>query len=232
MLLLDGPGPAGATLAAANPWFSGRYVIDNADSILAALREHVVLTVIAVGVGLAISLPLALLALRSRQLEGVVLGTAGALYTIPSLALFGLLLPVTGLSRLTVEIALVSYTLLILTRNVMAGLRGVPADVREAARGMGYGPLRQLLRVDLPLALPTIVAGIRVATVSTIALVTVGALVGYGGLGGLILQGLNSLYRAQILFASLLGVALAVTADLALLWVQRRLAPWQAGQRP
>jgi osmoprotectant transport system permease protein len=137
--------------------------------------------------------------------------------------------PVTGLKPLTVEIGLTAYTLVILVRNVAAGLAGVPADVVEAARGLGYGSLRLLLRVELPLALPAILAGLRVATVSTIALTTIGGYVGYGGLGDLIFQGLNSLYRAQVLTASLLCVALAVIADLLLLGLQRVLTPWTRG---
>ncbi len=225
---------ASAQLEAPNPWFSWRYVVDNRDAILAATREHVTLTAVVVVVGFLLSVPLAVLAMRSRRLESVILGITGTIYTIPSLALFGLLFPLPGfgLRPRTVVVGLVGYSLLILVRNVLAGLQSVPADVVEAARGMGYGPLRQLLRVTVPLALPTIVAGLRVATVSTIALVTVGALLGHGGLGTLIYEGLNNnLYRAQIMTASLLCVGIAVLADIGFVVVQRLLTPWARARR-
>ncbi len=210
-----------------DPWFNWQYISTNSETILAATRQHVALTFWAVFIGLLIALPLALLARRYPRTSLPILGVTGAIYTIPSLALFAALVPFTGLRPVTVEIGLVGYTLLILVRNVLTGLTGVPEDVREAARGMGFGTLRMLVRVELPLALPAIVAGLRVATVSTIALVTVGALVGYGGLGQLILEGLNTLYRTEIATASVLCVALALLADLALLAVQRLLTPWQ-----
>ncbi len=209
-----------------DPWFSWQYVVDHRDDILAATREHVILTLIAVGVGLLLAVPLALAARRWRWTATPILAVTGIVYTIPALALFAALFPFTGLSVLTVEIGLVSYTLLILVRNVLAGLDGVPADVREAARGMGFRGATMLARVDLPLALPAILAGVRVATVSTVALVTVGAIVGHGGLGRLILEGLNSLYRTEVVTASIACVLLAVVADLVLLGVQRALTPW------
>lgn len=214
-------------LAASNPWFSGRYLTDHYDDILAATREHVELTVVAVAIGFAISLPLAVLARRRRWLAAGLLGFAGAFYAFPSLALFIALLPATGLSPTTVEIGLVGYTLLVLLRNLLAGLADVPADVVEAARGMGYGPARLLLRVELPLALPAIIAGLRVATVSTVALVTVGAYVGYGGLGNLILEGLTNFYHAEAMTATLCCVGLALLADLLFVLVLRLAAPWR-----
>ncbi|MDP9433143.1 MAG: ABC transporter permease [Actinomycetota bacterium] len=211
-----------------NPWFDWQYISRNAEELLSAMRQHVALTFWAVLVGLAIAVPLALVARRHPRLQVVILGAAGVIYTIPSLALLAALVPFTGLTALTVEIALVGYTLLILIRNILTGLAGVPDDVLEAARGMGYGPARLLWQVELPLALPAILAGVRVATVSTIALVTVGALVGFGGLGGLILTGLNNnLYRAQILTASVLCVLLAIAADLLLVAASRRLTRWE-----
>jgi osmoprotectant transport system permease protein len=156
-----------------------------------------------------------------------VLGVSGVLYTIPSLALFAFLAPYTGLRQETVLIGLVLYALLILIRNILAGLEAVPPDVREAAEGMGYGGARMLWRVELPVALPAIMAGVRIATVSTVALVTVGVIVGYGGLGGLILRGFqNNFYRAEILTASLLTVALGLTFDLLLAGVTRLMTPW------
>jgi osmoprotectant transport system permease protein len=198
------------------------------EEILSASQQHVFLTVVSVALGFAIAFPVALLARRFRA-EGAVLGVTTGLYTVPSLALFGLLLPFTGLGVPTVIIALVIYSLTILVRNVIAGLEGVPEDVRESARGMGFGPVRQLFSVELPLALPAVFAGLRIATVSTVALVTVGALIGAGGLGNLIYEGLNSVFRAQVLTASALCVVIAVAADLLLLGVQRMLTPWQRG---
>ncbi len=212
---------------APNPWLSWAYLHDNSDAILAATKQHVTLTLLSVAFGLVLSLPLALLARRSRRLETLVVGLAGIIYTIPSLALFAVLAPITGLTKTTVVIGLTAYTLLILVRNVLTGLQGVPADVVEAARGMGLGSTRLLLRVQLPLALPAILAGVRVATVSTVALVTVGAVVSNGGLGRLIFEGFNNnFYRAEIVTATLLCVALAAVADVLLLLLERVLTPW------
>jgi osmoprotectant transport system permease protein len=209
-----------------NPWWSVDWFTSRGDEILAATRQHVILTIIAVGIGLALSLPLAILAHRLPRLRTPVLGVAGIIYTIPSLALFAALVPFTGLSKTTVEIGLVGYTLLILVRNILTGLAGVPADVVDAARGMGYGGARLLWRVELPLALPAVFGGVRIATVSTIALVTIGAEVSNGGLGRLILDGFQNDYRAEAFGASVLCVALAVVADLLLLGLQRGLTPW------
>jgi osmoprotectant transport system permease protein len=195
-------------------------------SIADATRQHVELTVIAVVLGLVLSLPLGVVAWRYRRLETPVLGIAGALYTVPSLALFALLVPITGLTTLTAEIGLVSYTLLIIIRNVVAGLDAVPADVREAARGMGFSPIRQFFRIELPLAIPAIVAGVRIATVTTIGLVTVTALIGKGGLGQLIYDGLNRDFKTPLTVGAVLSVALAFVADRLLLIVQHLLTPW------
>lgn len=210
----------------ADPWVRWDWVRLNGGEILAAVRQHVELTAIAVLVGLAVSLPLGLAARRWRRTEGPILGLTGALYTIPSLALFALLVPFTGLSRLTAEIGLVLYTLLILVRNIVAGLQGVPEDVREAARGMGYRPLGLLLRVELPLAVPVIVAGVRIATVTTIGLITVTGLIGQGGLGAFIVEGINRDFRTPIVVGSVLSVALAVVADVGLAGLARLLSPW------
>ena len=188
--------------------------------------EHVRLTAIALGIGLVISLPLGIVAYRHRRLYVPVSWFASLLYTIPSLALFALLVPYTGLSTLTAEIGLVSYTLLILLRNVVAGLDGVPADVREAARGMGYSDRQLLWRVEVPLALPVIIAGVRIAAVTTVGLVTVTALIGQGGLGALILQSFNQNFPTPGLAGAALSVVLAVVADVALVATQRALTPW------
>jgi osmoprotectant transport system permease protein len=209
-----------------DPWVRWDWVRDNGDDILAATRQHVELTLIAVALGLLISFPLGLAARKWRRSAGPILGLTGVLFTIPSLALFALLVPLTGLSRTTAEIGLVGYTLLILVRNIVAGLDGVPEDVREAAQGMGFRPLAQLVRVEIPLALPAIVAGIRIATVTTIGLVTVTGLIGQGGLGALIIEGINRDFRTPLVVGSACSIALAVVADVALAGAARLLAPW------
>jgi osmoprotectant transport system permease protein len=214
------------TVPPVNPWFSWSYVSDNTAILRHATAQHITLTVVSVGLAFLIAFPLALVARRWRWLEGPILGVAGALYAIPSLALFVALAPTLGLRARTAVVGLTIYALLILLRNVITGLDGVPEDVREAARGMGYSSTRMLTRVELPLALPAIVAGLRVATVSTIGLATIGAVVGAGGLGSLILEGFNNLYRAQIMTASVLCVALAVGSDLIFVVVLRLLTPW------
>src|SRR5215472_12958836 len=170
--------PSPPLLDATDPWIRWDWVGSHVDLILGDLGQHVELTAIAVGAGMLVAIPIGVLAWRYRGSRGPVLGLAGAFYTIPSLALFALLVPWTGLTVLTAEIGLVAYTLLILVRNIVVGLDGVPLDVRDAALGMGYRPLRQLLRVDLPLALPVIFAGLRIATVTTIGLITITALIG------------------------------------------------------
>ncbi len=202
------------------------WIGDHGDDIVAATRQHVELTLLALALGLLLSFPLGLVAHRWPRTEGPILGFTGALFSIPSLALFALLVPFTGLSRTTAEIGLVGYTLLILVRNIVAGLDGVPEDVREAGRGMGYRPLGLLLRVELPLAVPVIVAGIRIATVTTIGLVTVTGLIGQGGLGAFIIEGITRDFRTPLVVGSVCSVALAVLADVALAGTARLLAPW------
>jgi osmoprotectant transport system permease protein len=196
-----------------------------------AFEQHLVLTVLAVGIGLVISFPLALLGRRYRRLQTPIFGVTGLLFTIPSLALFALLVPVTGLSTLTAEIGLVSYTLLILVRNIVTALDGVPAEVRDAATGMGLGPRRQLTSVDLPLALPGIVAGVRIATVTTVGLVTVTGLIGQGGFGHLINDGLENGFRDEVVVGAVLSVILAAVADGLLVAVQYWLTPWNRRRR-
>ncbi|GLZ62028.1 ABC transporter permease [Micromonospora sp. NBRC 107095] len=210
-----------------NPWFSWQYVRDNSDTILAAVREHASLTGRAVVIAVLIALPLSVLAYWFRPLAGPILAVSGVIYTIPSLALFAFIAPYLGTGATTVLVGLVLYALLLIVRNVVAGLNQVPPEVREAAEGMGYGRWRRLFRIDLPLALPGIVTGVRLATVSTVALVTVGVLVGHGGLGQLIFAGFqNNLYKAEIMTAALLCVALAVVLDLLLILVARLVTPW------
>ena len=227
------PTPATtASEAAPNPWFSWDFIVDNQELLLTALREHVTITVVAVLMATVVAFPLALIARRYRFLQGPVLGAAGVLYTIPALVVIAVLWPVFGLSPLTVEIALAIYELLILLRNFIAGLDGVPRDAVDAAVGMGFGPARLLWRVQVPLALPTMLAGVRIATVSTIGLVTIGALVGHGGFGSLIIRGFeDNFYRAEILTATLACVALALVAEALLLGVERRATPWASRRR-
>ncbi|NMO52165.1 ABC transporter permease subunit [Actinoplanes sp. TBRC 11911] len=215
----DGPG---------NPWFSWQYIHDNADTLGSALLFHAGLTARAVIFALIVALPLAVLAYWIRPLTGPILALSGVLYTIPSLALLALLAPLIGTtSDWAVLIALVLYALLVLIRNFLTGLTSVPDEVREAATGMGYSRFGRLLRVELPLALPGIFTGLRLATVSTVALVTVGSLIGKGGLGELILGGFrNNFYKAEILTSTILVVALALVLDLILALLGRLLTPW------
>jgi len=217
---------------APNPWFDSGYVVDNWDTILRYLGEHVRLTIGAVVLGAVIALPLALLARRSRLLSGSILGLSTIIYTIPSLAMFAFIFPFTGLSSTTVLVGLVAYSLVILVRNFLAGLQGVPDDVREAARAMGYGRLLSFWQIDLPLAMPAFMAGLRIATVSTVALTTVGVLVGHGGLGQLITGGFNAnFYRAEIVTGAVGCVLLALVADVLLAGLERLLTPWARAAR-
>jgi len=218
--------PAGGNCMVRNEWICGEYLSSRSELLIDALVEHVWITVVSVLIGLVVAFPLALLARRYRRLEWAVVGSTTALYTVPSLALFALLLPITGLTATTVVTGLVLYSLTILVRNIIEGLKSVPDDVVESARGMGYGNARLLFAVELPLALPSVMAGLRVATVSTVALTTVGAIVNYGGLGNLLLQAVNTQFRPQVLTASVLCVLLAVTFDLLLVGAQRLMTPW------
>jgi osmoprotectant transport system permease protein len=210
------------------PFFDAGWIADNLDGIVARTWEHLLLTGIAVVVGFLLSFPLGLYAYRHRNAYTAIAAISGILYTIPSLALFAFLVPFTGLSVETAEIGLVSYTLLIIIRNVVAGLDAVPQDAREAAQGMGFTERQLLWRVELPLALPVILTGMRIATVTTIGLVTVTAVIGQGGLGYYILQGLSRLYTTSVIVGAVLSVALAVVADRLLVSIERRLTPWTA----
>jgi osmoprotectant transport system permease protein len=203
------------------PW-----VFSHLPDIRDRVVEHLELTFIAIGVGLVLSFALSLIVLRVPRTYGPVTWLTGILYTIPSLALFSLLIPFTGLSIVTAEIGLVSYTLLILIRNIVGGIQGVPADVREAAVGMGYSPRQVLWHVELPLGTPVIIAGIRVATVTTIGLVTVTALIGQGGLGFFILQGIQQFFATPLIIGAFLSVVLAVVVDSLLVFFQRVVTPW------
>jgi osmoprotectant transport system permease protein len=235
--------PAGAALATAsadgptcysrltNEWICRQYVEDYWQEIQEATLQHLQITALSVLLGVLIAFPLALLARRYVRLESSILGTATAIYTIPSLALLPLMVPFTGLSMTTVVIALALYALTILVRAMLEGLRAVPDEVVESARGLGYGAGRLLLRVELPLATPVIMAGLRVATVSTVALTTVGSLVAYGGLGNLIKDGVNTSFRAELFTASVLCVVIAVVLDVLIVGAEWLMTPWTRGAR-
>ena len=214
-----------------DPFIDWGWIADHVGEIGGLTVDHLVLTGLAVGIGLLISFPLAILSHRRRRLFPPITWVTGILYTIPSLALFAFLVPFTGLTKVTAEIGLVSYTLLILIRNIVVGLEGVPVDAKEAARGMGYTDRQLLWRVELPLALPALVAGVRIATVTTIGLVTVTAIITEGGWGDLILSGLRERDPTQVIVGSGLCVLLAIAADATFLATQRFLTPWSRGRR-
>ncbi len=222
-----------AEMGAAQPFFQWSYVSSQWSQISADLIQHITLSLLALAIGLLISVPLALLAWRYRVVKPPVFGLASALYIIPSLALFAILGPITGYvaSYPTAEIALVGYTLLILIWNTVAGLDAVPADAREAATAMGYSPTSALLRVDLPLALPYVFAGLRIAAATVIGLVTVTALIGLGGLGQQITYGFNIGFYTPIIVGLVLSVLLAALCDLLLVGIQRLIIPWSRSAR-
>lgn len=202
------------------------WIADHLDEMWTATVEHFTLTVIAVFFGLVLSLALSLIALRWRRTYVPITWVTGILYTIPSIALFTFLVPVFGLSIITAEVALISYTLLIIIRNIVAGINGVPAHVTEASRGMGMTDRRIFLGVQLPLALPAIIAGIRIAAVTTIGLVTLTVLVGQGGYGVFILRGISRQFLTEALVGTVLSVLMAVAVDTALVGLERWATPW------
>ena len=224
--MTDSPAPVLAAELIRWSWIG-----DHVDDIRAALVQHLQLTGLALLFGLALAFPLALAAVQWPRLYGPILGFTGVLFTIPSLALFILLIPFTGLSIRTSLIGLTMYTLLILVRNMVEGLRGVDPDVREAAEAMGYTRARQLWQVELPLALPVIIAGVRIATVTTIGLVTITALIGQGGLGRLFIDGFTLNFTTPIVVGIVLSALLAFAADLLLVGVQHWLTPWARSGR-
>lgn len=204
------------------------------DDLVGRTLQHIWLTAIAVGIGFLISFALAVLAIRRRSAYGPILATSDILYTIPSLALFAALVSVTGITLLTVEIPLTMYTLVIFVRNMTAGFDSVPPDVLEAASGLGYTGMQRLWRVEVPLAVPLIVAGLRLATVSTIGLVTVSSILGdsFGGLGFFILEGYRRSFPTELYFGAIPSILLAVAADLLLARLQRRITPWTHDAEP
>lgn len=191
-----------------------------------AIVQHIILTLIAVGVGMVIAFTAAVFAYKRSWFETPFSLLSAFVYTIPALALFELLVQVTGINRLTAEIGLVSYTLLILFRNTLTGLRAVPQATIEAARAMGLTERQSLLRVEIPLAAPAIMAGVRIATVTTISLATVAAYIGGGGLGALIFSAIQTGFKTEFIAAGALAIALAIIADVLLVLVQRLLTPW------
>ncbi len=211
--------------------FDVAWIAAHLSDILGKLIEHIELTLLAVGIGFVIAFPVGIYCFRHRKVYPPVTWVTGILYTIPSLAFFVLLIPALGISIVNVEVALVSYTLLILIRNVVAGLEGVSEDTKDAAKGMGLTRGQILWKVEVPLALPVIVAGIRIALVTTIGLVTVSALLGYGGLGFFILDGFGNYFATPVLVGSVLSALLAVVADWGMLALERWLTPWRGGGR-
>lgn len=211
------------------PFIDWAWIGSHLDDVVEKLGQHLTLLVIPMVAGFAISLVLAILALRRPGTVGPVTVATGLLYTIPSLAAFAVLRPILGLSLWTAVIPLTTYTLLILYRNTVAGFRAVPPEIHEAALGMGYTALTRLLRVELPLAVPLIMAGIRLASVTTIGLVTVAAVIGadrFGGFGQFITEGQQTSFPTKIYLGGVLSVLLAFTVDALLVLMERALTPW------
>ncbi len=212
-----------------NAWICPEYVEKYAPELVDATVQHVYLTVTSVALGLVLAVALALFARNRPRMRSLLMGSTTIVYTIPSLAMFSLLAQATGLSPTTVIVGLGLYSLAILVRNVLAGLDAVPDEVIEAATGLGYGRLRLLTRVEAPLATPIVMAGLRVATVSTVAMVTLGTIVAYGGLGNMLANGIDDSFKAQVLTTSVLCVVLAVLLDLVLVAFTRLVTPWTRG---
>ena len=210
------------------PLVDWAWFVDHLDDIAARSLQHLQLALLAVAAGLAISLVLGIAVARHPRASAAVIGLSGVLYTIPSIAAFAALVPITRLSVLTALIPLTAYTLLILIRNIVEGLRGVPAEVLETADAMGYTPRSRLLRIELPLAVPLIIAGLRVASVSTIGLVTIAAIIGdnFGGLGVFINDGLRNFFPTAVYVGAVMSVALAIAVDVVFVVLQRLLTPW------
>jgi osmoprotectant transport system permease protein len=205
--------------------FCPSWIADNFDRYVSPFWEHVYLTLVSVGIGFTIAFVLALIAHRQRWLTGPIVGVTGVLYTVPSIAAFLLLLPLTGRGNTTAIIALVSYTLLIIFRNVTAGLNNVPDEMKDAGRGMGLTERQLLWRIELPLAVPEILAGLRIAVTTTVGLATLAFFAGAGGLGQEIYSDIN--FKSNVITAGGLAVLLAAVLDLIILTAQRLLTPWR-----
>ena len=208
------------------------WILNHLDDILLRTLQHIQLTAIPIVIGFIISLGLSVWAVRKPSVYAPMTAMTGLLYTIPSLAAFAFLRPIFGLSLLTAVIPLTTYTLLILVRNNVAGFQSVPVEVLEAAEGMGYTRRERLRRVELPLAIPLMITGLRLATVTTIGLATVAAILGdsFGGLGQFITEGLQTLFPTKIYVGAMVSVALAFAADFAFIQLERRLTPWARAQ--
>jgi len=214
-----------------NPLLRWDYVVDQRSAIVAAVVEHLQLTVVTVMLGLGVAAVLAAVAVRWRVLRPTISATTAALFTIPSVAFFGLLVPSTGLTRTTALIPLVAYTLVVLVSAILDGLDQVPPPVEEAAEAMGLSALQRVVGVRIPLALPVIINGLRIASVTTVGLVTLAAIVGQGGLGRLILDGLRRAFWTPLTIGALLSIALALVLDALFILLERRVAPWAAGRK-
>jgi len=208
------------------------WILSHLDDILVRTLQHIQLTAIPIAIGFVISLGLSVWAIRKPSVYPPMTAMTGLLYTIPSLAAFAFLRPIFGLSLLTAVIPLTTYTLLILVRNNVAGFQSVPVEVLEAAEGMGYTRRERLRHVELPLAVPLMITGLRLATVTTIGLATVAAILGdsFGGLGQFITEGLQTLFPTKIYVGAVVSVALAFAADFAFIQLERRLTPWARAQ--
>lgn len=217
---------SGDSCIARNDFCPG-WIVDNFDRYTNPLAEHLYLTVVSVTLGFAIAFALAMFARRRRWLVGPIVGFTGVLYTLPSLAVFFLLLPITGRGTTTAVIALTAYTLQIIFRNIVTGLENVPADARDAGLGMGLTDRQLLWRVELPLAVPDIIAGLRIATTTTVGLATLAVFAGAGGLGEQIVTGSNITFKTGVVAAGGLAVLLALALDVVLLTAQRVLTPWR-----
>ncbi len=236
MSLIGGVLSSGAVVHAAsasqncltrNDWVCPAYVTSRSSQLVDALGEHLYLTVVSLLLGIIVSVPLGVFAHRFRRARALTVGITTTLYTVPSIALFFLIIPFLGLTAASVILGLALYSLTILVRNLLVGLDGVDPEVIDAATGMGYSNLKMLWSVELPLALPSAIGGLRVAAVSTVALTTVGAVIGFGGFGNLLVTGVASNFHAQVLTASVICVVLAFAFDLLLLALQRALTPWR-----
>ena len=217
--------PGGSDACAASNGFCPDWIVDNIDRYWTPLLEHVYLTVVPVAIGFVIAMGLAILAHRRRWLTGPIIGVTGVFFAIPSVAAFFLLQPITGLGYTTAMVALVSYTLLIIFRNITDGLRNVPAETRDAALGQGLTERQVLFRVELPMAVPEIMAGLRIATSTTVGLAALAVFAGAGGLGSEIL--IDKRFKSNVVVAGGLAVLLAAAFDLLILGAQRVMTPWR-----
>lgn len=212
-----------------DPWLSWHYITANSDAIVSATRTHVTLTLEAVALGLLVAIPVSALARQRSWLRSIVLNLCTAIYAIPSLAFVVAMIKIFELSSLTVVIPLAAYSLVILVRNILTGLDEVSSEAVDAAIGMGMSRLRIFMKVRLPMALPTIIAGIRLAVVSTIELVVIGGYVGQGGYGSKIFEAFSNRSHTEMTTYLLLTVLLALVADAILVIAQRFLTPWRRG---